>query len=82
VVCRDLITMPDDYLSLGWLTDDVQEPLHRFNDAHVHRSCSRRWPELSLAHAFAANQLASGTWKGKAIELLVNSLKSEQEREL
>lgn len=47
-VCRasgKLITDPDDYFALGFLTDDPSEPLHEFNWAHFSKDALGRWRE-------------------------------------
>lgn len=76
LICGDLITDPDDYLAFGHLTDDVTNPLHRLNYKHIHRSHMDRWLELPSVCDLAEKALASGEWKGKGMQWLVDALKS------
>jgi hypothetical protein len=77
LVCGQVITNPDDYLGLGLLTDDRAHPLYQYNHLHIHRSCLRKWPKRSEVADFAARQLETGKWKGKAMERLLATLRLE-----
>lgn len=78
LVCRRIITNPDDFFFLGCLTDDSSNPLYRLNCAHLHRSCLSQWPDLPTVSAFAEKQLESGAWRGAGMRWLVNILKKGQ----
>ena len=45
-VCGGLVIDPEDYLGLGYLIDDRNHPVHRFNYVHFHRPCLAGWPGL------------------------------------
>lgn len=49
IVCANQVTDPDDYLLLPRFTDDVSEPLHRFNYTHLHKSHIARWKDRLAA---------------------------------
>ena len=46
VVCSKLITNPDDYFSIGHLTDNSAAPLYGYNYTQAHTSCLPNWAEL------------------------------------
>jgi hypothetical protein len=74
-ICGKQITDPDDYLGLGYLVDDVNHPLNRFNYAHLHRSCLAEWSELpTLIHSLETFD-QSGMWKGDGLKSLIKELR-------
>jgi predicted nucleic acid-binding Zn ribbon protein len=78
VVCGKSISDPDDFFSLGYLTDEVSHPLYRLNCTHLHRSCLNRWSELTTVSALAQKQLESGAWSGEGMRWLLKILKNAQ----
>jgi hypothetical protein len=76
LICGELIKRPDDYVGLGYLVDDPEHPLHRFNYAHFHRSHLAGWPKLSGLIAELVRLDASGAWKGDALKRVIGVLRS------
>src|ERR1043165_2395557 len=66
VVCQRLITDPDDFVSVGHLTDDTPSWLHALNYSCLHRSCIPLWSERTAVVTYLEEQLALGNWRGKA----------------
>jgi len=67
-VCGNAIDKPDDYVGLGHLTDDANEPLHALNYAQYHLSCLATSPVRPRICALLAEFRNSGKWKGPGLE--------------
>jgi hypothetical protein len=80
LVCSKVINDPDDFFSLGHLTDDPEDPLRQFNFAQFHRSCLPIWSNLTVVRNFAEKQVESGAWKGSAIQKLVDILRNAKDK--
>jgi hypothetical protein len=63
-VCTRNIRDPDEFVPLGFLSDDVTTPWYELNYAGTHRACLKEWPRLSALIAFVDSQIASGAWRG------------------
>jgi hypothetical protein len=74
VVCKAQIKDPDDYLGLGYLISDPQNPLHRYNYTHAHVSCLPKWSELLHVYDLIKDLKQSGKWKGKGLDDLISIL--------
>lgn len=74
VVCEEEIKYPDDYLTLGHLTEDETHPLYRFNYTQAHRSCLAKWPELSGLCKELKEFNESEAWGGSSLERLLAQL--------
>jgi hypothetical protein len=59
-----LITDPDDYFTLGHLSDDENDPLYPYNYVHLRRSMLSSWTDLEKVYLLVKKLEASGTWKG------------------
>ena len=76
LICRQLVTDPDNYLGLGHLVEDRAHSLYRFNYAHFHLSCLAAWPGL-LGLITELHELEkSGAWKGDGLKHLLRDLRS------
>jgi len=75
LICGELITDPEDYLGLGYLTADATDPLFRFNYAHFHRSHLTGWSDLPLLIRELDRFDRSGNWKGGGLKQLINELR-------
>lgn len=73
-VCEAIIADPDDYLSLGHLTADATDPLHRYNYTRLHRSHLPDWADLDRVTALLIDARRSGSVKGRAITWLLAHL--------
>ena len=78
VVCKREITDPDDYFSVGHLTEDPEHPLYCYNYVQAHRSCLPRWSERSQVAKLIAALKNSGAWGGPALDFLLNELNSHK----
>jgi hypothetical protein len=74
VVCEEEIKDPDNYFTLGYLTEDESEPLYKYNYTQVHRSCLSNWPELSRVFAEIDKFNISGKWEGDALDRILADL--------
>lgn len=74
VVCSSEIKDPDEYITLGHLTEDEKHPLFKYNYAQVHRSCLSKWSEVPFLCQEIRQLSQSGTWGGKALEKLIADL--------
>ena len=76
MVCDTQMTDPDDFFALGHLTDDQTHPLHQLNWAVAHLSCLPRWSLLRDVQQFCESQVATGAWRGRGVQLLIDKLKA------
>jgi hypothetical protein len=74
-ICGKPITDPEDYLGLGYLSADANDPLFRFNYAHFHRSCLPVWSELPFLIHELERLDRSGSCKGGGLQQLVKELR-------
>jgi hypothetical protein len=75
-ICGEQIIDPDDYLGLGYLIDDRNHPLHRFNYAHFHRSCLKKWPGARNLAADLEKLDESGEWQGEGLKQLIRQIRT------
>ena len=78
--CGQAITNPDDYDALGHLTDDVSNPLHTWNYLEFHRNCLEHWPNLPRLISLLKEEMHSGRWRGKAMEMCIAELEGSAGR--
>jgi hypothetical protein len=64
VVCGDRIRNPDDYFTLGFLTDDATSPLFEFNYLRAHRSHLSSWPRYAELRRLVEQFELSAAWDG------------------
>lgn len=74
-ICGKQITDPDDYLGLGYLTENEAHPLYRFNYSHFHRSCIRNWEPATTLISGLELYDRSGAWKGGGLKWLIGELR-------
>jgi hypothetical protein len=70
------ITEPDNYVSVGYLTDDQIDPLSKFNYFHLHRTCLAKFQQRQSLIEALKTRLESGQWKGRGLEWLIKTLQS------
>lgn len=78
-VCRitgEQITDPDDYFSLGYLTDNLDSELSKWNYAHFKKSSLERWSEIKTLIGFLEELRDSGEWEMSGINWIIDELKS------
>jgi hypothetical protein len=75
LACANQILDVNDYVGVGHLTPDREQPLYRFNYAQFHRTCLSSWP--GRANLVAALDLLeqSGTWRGGALKRTIHQLR-------
>ena len=76
VVCTKQITNPDDYFSLGHLTDNPADPLHDYNYTQAHLSCLRHWADLRKVYALVKDLHLSESWGGQALKSILLELET------
>jgi len=74
VVCNKQITNPDDYFTIGHLTDDQAAPLYVYNYTQAHSSCLSDWAELRRVYELVNDLQLSGKWRGNALEAILLEL--------
>jgi hypothetical protein len=73
-VCKQEITHPDDYFSLGHLRESPEDILSAYNYTQAHRSCFPRWSELSQVLDLLKALKASETWRGQYLDHWISEL--------
>jgi len=68
------ITDPDDYFTLGHLTEDETNPLYRYNYLHLRRSKLSDWADLEKVYKLIKVLDASGQWKDNALKWVLSVL--------
>ena len=63
-VCGHLITDPDDYVTTGYLTGDLEDPMFELNMVQLHRSHVSRWPRRVELRQWLEEAQAKGAWRG------------------
>ncbi len=73
-ITKVIITDPDDYFTLGHLTDDETDPLYPYNYLHLRRSMLSSWADLEKVYTLIKVLDASGKWKGNALKWALSVL--------
>lgn len=76
VVCKKQITDPDDYFTIGHLTDSPAAPLYDYNYTQAHSSCLRHWPELRKVTTLVKDLHLSESWGGQALGIILLELEN------
>ncbi|MFN0113010.1 MAG: hypothetical protein ACKVZH_29470 [Blastocatellia bacterium] len=74
IICSKQIMDPDDYFTLGHLTENKKEALFKYNYLLAHRSCLAGWTELPVLCQELEQLNQSGVWGGKGLERLIAEL--------
>lgn len=74
VVCQKQFTNPDDYFTIGHLTDNPAAPLYDYNYTQAHSSCLGSWAELRHVYEMVKDLHLSGSWRGLALESILKEL--------
>jgi hypothetical protein len=74
VVCKDKIINPDDYFTVGHLTNDIKNELYNYNYMHFHESCLQDWPNLKQFYQLLIVFNESNAWGGEGLNNLLNKL--------
>jgi len=74
VVCNKPITDPDDYFTIGHLTDDQAAPLCAYNYTQAHSSCLSHWAELRQVYELVKDLQLSGKWGGEGLKSVLLDL--------
>jgi hypothetical protein len=74
VVCKKEIEDPNDYLTLGYLTEDEKHQLYKYNYTQAHRSCLAKWLELPQIYKELKKLNESGAWGGSSLGRLLAEL--------
>ena len=81
VVCEKEIKDPDEYFTLGHLTEDEAAPAYRYNYVQAHSSCLPEWRELASVIKSIHDLQASETWQKNALDDLLGELKKAMRSE-
>ncbi|SEW52503.1 hypothetical protein [Chitinophaga arvensicola] len=68
VGCKQLITNPDEYLNLGFLTTDVRNPLFNYNFLEFHREHFNQCSEKKEISAHLQQQKDDKLWRGNRLD--------------
>jgi hypothetical protein len=74
VVCQKEIKDPDEYFTLGHLTEVQAAPAYRYNYTQAHSSCLPKWRELASVITLIQELKDSGVWRGNALDDLLTKL--------
>ncbi len=64
VVCHQAILNPDDYFTLGHLTDDPASPIYEFNFFQAHRRHLLVWEKYASMRSLVEEFQSSSAWDG------------------
>ena len=76
LICNKKIENPDEYLGLGFLADNINSPLFRYNYKHFHNYCLSTWTKLPEFYQHLKELHVSGEWGGGGLELLIKYIES------
>lgn len=82
VVCGREITDPDDYFTVGHLTEDENHPLYRYNYTQAHRSHLNTWSEMSYVYELIEDLKHTQTWRNAALDRLLVELRESSSLKL
>jgi hypothetical protein len=75
IVCGGEVTQPDQYFTLGHLTDDRRHPLYQHNYSQFHRACLANWTDLEQVSDQLEVFERSGAWRGEALGWILDILR-------
>lgn len=67
---------PDNVIGTGFLTDDPDDPLYRFNNLLINRKNLSQWAERNALIRLLSEYDATGEWGGNALKNLISILQS------
>lgn len=73
-VCAEQIRNPDDYIGLGFLTDDASLEASEFNFFHAHRDHLQEWAQTKTLMAALRDLVRSDGWEGDALDEEIRDL--------
>lgn len=71
IACRQSIDDPDDYLFVGYLVSDPNDPLFQYNHAKLHKHCLEDWCDRDRVRRLLNELAESGRWKGAALQGII-----------
>jgi predicted nucleic acid-binding Zn ribbon protein len=74
VVCNKPLSDPDDYFTVGYLTEDETAPAHVYNYTQAHRSCLPTWRQLRNAYELIKHLRFSPSWRGQTLDRVLLQL--------
>lgn len=74
-ICGGTINGPDEFFMIDFLSDDVYDPIHKFNFVQMHwPDCLQSWNSRETLVELLGKRLESGEWKGNGAEYLYKTL--------
>jgi hypothetical protein len=67
VICRKLITEPEDYFGAGYLTSDEANPAFAFNFVQFHKRHFAEWKQASEFRSVIEWLVNSAAWDGPKV---------------
>lgn len=74
-VCGESITSASEYVDVGHLTSDSDDPLYKFNYLRFHRAHLPTWPKRDFLYRELAARIADGSLKSRAYDLVLDALR-------
>jgi hypothetical protein len=74
IICGMPITDPDEFFTVGHLTDNKAQPVHRWNYAKMHKSCLSQWKGLEEVLQYLEAFRLSGQCCGHGVDYLIKIL--------
>jgi hypothetical protein len=73
-ICNNVITDPDNYISIGHLTEDKTHPLYKFNYSRYHVTCLKEWANIEYFRNSLIELQNSGQWSGESLSLIIQKI--------
>ena len=73
-ICQKQITNPDDYLFLGYITDNINDKLSEFNYIKLHLSCLPNWLYVNNFKELLERDMSNQKVKGSYYENILKQL--------
>ncbi|WP_395373536.1 hypothetical protein [Marinicella sp. W31] len=77
LVCSNEVTDPDNYFSIGYLTNNKESPLYKYNFLHFHKSHLKDWPEKNNFLSLLTNYRSKGLIKGALLDWLIEDIANQ-----
>lgn len=74
MLCSQQVLTLEEHFTLGHLTEVEESPLYPFNLAQFHRGCLAKWTGLPALVADLEAENASGRWRGRWLEHVIEQL--------
>lgn len=78
IVCKNQIIQPDDYLFLGFITDNTEDDISKYGYTKLHLSCLPKWKDLNNFKKLLAQSISDKAVEGSFYETILTQLNVER----